>query len=61
MGNGFYSDYLIFLFIKIDVINKMTQTISIVFHNSRPSAILKIGFINIADESQIENQILFIR
>jgi len=32
---------------------------SIIFQISRPRAIFKIGFINIADENQIINQVFF--
>lgn len=41
------------------MINKIAQIMSIIFYISLPRAILKIGFIKMADDSQIKNQVLF--
>ena len=45
-------------FAELEIINKITQITSIIFHNSRPRAILIIGFIKMADDNQMTAQVL---
>lgn len=56
--NVFYVFNSVRLALNIEIINIITQITSIIFHIVRPRAILKIGFIKMADVNHIKNQVL---
>lgn len=55
----FYNYNSVRLVLNIEIMSKAAQKMPTIIHIVRPSAILKIGFIKMADDSHIKNQILF--